>query len=71
MSKKEKTTRINQLLVDELDFIRKKRLESKIDHKKIGDRKLTGLIVKHDLWPEMKADIIKIDNKKIKEQLKE
>ena len=69
--KEEKTTRIHKLLADKLDNIRDKRLDLGNDKKKISDRKLTGLIAKHDLWKEMEKDIINLDPHRINRTLGE
>jgi|TARA_Y100000310_G_scaffold97876_1_gene95534 hypothetical protein len=71
MTKEEKTTRIHKLLADILDKIKKKRLDKGKDKKKISDRKLTGLIARHDLWKEIEIDIINLEIPKIKKVLNE
>ena len=53
-----KLTRIGQDFENEIQHIKDKRLELKIDEKKKSTRVLTNLLIKHDLWNKVKKDMI-------------
>ena len=52
------TVRIDPRFNDELEDIKDKRLERKIDKKRISSRKLTSLIPRHKRWEKIKEEII-------------
>lgn len=64
--KKNHTTRVGQNFHKHMKEISNMRIEIKKDKAKIPIRVLTNLIIKHDYWPQMKADIINLDIKDIK-----
>lgn len=64
--KKNHTTRVGENFHDHMKNMREMRLKIKKDKVKIPIRVLTDLIVKHNHWPQMKADIINLDIKEIK-----
>lgn len=56
--KKEKIIRVGTNFADQINEIRNERLKRNIDKKKISDRKITGLIPKHNFWGKIKEDLI-------------
>lgn len=69
MPKKEKkainiTARIGETFNKEIEEIKKKRLELGVDKKKKSTRRLTDLIVKHNSWPIIKREMVKIELEK-------
>ena len=52
------TVRIDPRFNEELEDIKDKRLERKIDKKRISSRKLTSLIPRHKWWKKIKEEII-------------
>ena len=66
MKHNSKTARMGEDFSKEIEYIKKKRLDTGIDKKKKSTKKLTNLIVKHNLWKKIKEDTIKInlENKK-------
>lgn len=52
------TVRIDPKFNDELEDIKKKRLERKTDKKRISVRKLTSLIPRYKKWGKMKEEMI-------------
>jgi hypothetical protein len=44
----------------ELEEIKDARIESGVDKKRKSTRKLTNLIIKHNSWPYVREDLIKI-----------
>ena len=52
------TVRIDPRFNDELEDIKDKRLERKIDKKRISSRKLTSLIPRHKRWGRIKEEMI-------------
>ena len=55
------TARIGEDFSKEIEDIKDKRLERKIDRKRKSTRKLTNLIVKHADWQKIKEDTIQIN----------
>lgn len=55
-----KTARIGEDFSNELEEVKEKRLEKKIDKKRKSTKKLTNLIIKHKYWSKIKEDLIKI-----------
>lgn len=60
---KENTSRIDQRLKKECDKIMERRIKNKNDRKKKSIRFITEMIVRHDLWPQIKEDIINYNEK--------
>lgn len=61
IGKEDHTTRVGKEFIKEIEEVRKERLELKIDTKKKSTRRLTNLLVKHKLWPKIKAEMIQVD----------
>jgi hypothetical protein len=63
-----KIQRIGENFNNELEKIKDKRLSMGIDKFRASTRKLTDLIIKHNLWIEIREDLLnykfKEDNKK-------
>lgn len=62
---KEKTcydhmTRVGTEFNKELELIKEARINTGIDKKKKSTRKLTDMIIKHENWPEIRKDLIKV-----------
>ena len=55
---KDKTIRIDPRFNNEIQEIKKERLDNKIDKKKVSDRAITSLIPRHKLWARIKRDIL-------------
>ena len=53
-----KTIRVDPTFESEIEDIKKKRLENKMDVKKVSNRAITSLIPKHNFWKRIKEDII-------------
>lgn len=56
----DKTVRVDPTFNDEIEDIKKKRLEKKLDHKRISTRIITALIRKHNSWKMIKEDLVKV-----------
>ena len=54
------TARIGEDFSNEIEDIKKARIESGIDKKKKSTRKLTNLITRHRDWKKIKEDTIKL-----------
>jgi len=54
----DKTIRISSRFNDEIEEVKEKRKEIKIDKKRISSRALTSLIPRHKLWKKIKEDMI-------------
>lgn len=61
MKGKNVTARIGKAFSEELEFIKKERLDRCIDKKKKSTKKLTNLIITHRDWLNIKADIVKVN----------
>lgn len=55
------TIRVGTTFREELEEIKRRRIESGIDKCKKSDRILTSLIVKHNLWKEIKEEMIEYE----------
>lgn len=55
------TARIGENFNKELDLIRDKRKEKRLDKKRISTHQLTNIIIKHDRWEEIKKDMMKVN----------
>lgn len=55
---KNKTIRVDPRFKNEMEEIKKERLDRKIDKKKVSSRAITSLIPRHKLWKKIKEDII-------------
>ena len=53
-------TRIDKSLNDELEFIKDERLKQGIDKKRKSTRILTKLLIKHNHWGVIKAEMIQL-----------
>lgn len=53
-----KTIRVDPTFQSEIEDIKKKRVENKMDRKRVSNRTITSLIPKHNFWKRMKEDII-------------
>lgn len=62
MNNENKTTRVHPKFKEELNDIKKKRIKDGLDKKKKSDRAITGLIIRHDYWKDIKGDIIGAEN---------
>ncbi len=51
-------TRVSVKFEEELKEIKKDRINKGINKKKISNRAITDLITKHNLWPQIKEDIV-------------
>ncbi len=56
----DKTVRVDPTFNDEIEDIKKKRFEMGIDYKKISTRQITSMIIKHNFWGLVKADLEKV-----------
>ena len=66
MTVKNVTARIGDDFSRELEFIKKERVDRKIDKKKKSTKKLTNLIVKHSGWEKIRADTIEVNLENVK-----
>lgn len=62
------TARNGEDFAKEIEYIKNQRLELHIDKKRKSTRILTNLIIKHNFWPTIKAELIKLDLRKIKNE---
>lgn len=53
-------TRIGEEFNKELEEIKDKRKNQGLDKKRKSTRKLTELIIKHEVWPKIKKDLLKV-----------
>lgn len=51
-------TRIGESFNNEIETIKKERIKYKIDKKKTSTKKITNLIIRHNLWSKIKDDTI-------------
>lgn len=61
ISIKNHTARIGEKFSQEIDDIKSERLKLKKDKKKKSTRRLTNLLVRHNLWPKIKKEMIEIN----------
>lgn len=61
MMEPNKTTRVGQKFNDEIEEIKKARVDSGIDKKKKSTKTLTNLITEHKAWGKIKKDTIEIN----------
>lgn len=52
------TVRVGENFQKEIQEIKEKRIESRIDEKKKSTRVLSNLLVRHKLWPQIKEEMI-------------
>ena len=64
MNEETTTARIGNNFSEELESIKKIRLEEKTDKKRKSTKRLTNLIVKHKRWKEIKKDLIEVNLEK-------
>lgn len=53
-------TRVDESFNEELEEIKDERVKNDLDEKRISTRELTELITKHNSWPIIKKDLLKI-----------
>lgn len=68
INKKTKTARINKDFYNELDKIIENRYKNKSDKIKTNIRVLTGLLIKHNSWGTIRADLEKVNIERYKDE---
>lgn len=63
-----KTQRIGDRFNTELEKIKDRRIELKIDKTRRSTRELTNLITRHNSWEEIKEDLVKVNPERYKDE---
>ena len=62
---KGKQSRIGEKFYKEVELIKDKRLRNGKSNERVATEKITNLIVRHKLWPEIAKEIIEIDKEEV------
>ena len=60
-NKKQEIQRIGKNFIRELNDVNKKRIEHGFDNKKLSIRLITEIIIRHNLWLQIKNDLIRLN----------
>ena len=58
-------SRIGERFYEEVERIKNKRLKNGKSKDRVATEKITNLIVRHKLWPEIAKEIIEIDEEEV------
>ena len=60
------TSRMGERFYKEVELIKDKRLRNGKSKERLSTEKITNLIVRHKLWPEIAKEIIEADEEEVK-----